>query len=464
MSNTLDPVEVLSVGELSEDVTWLFDNSCHFVNIQAYPPGDIVWLCTEQAVYTPIYGVNIHNDPNLPPRDISHWQANKLIVKWNRNVSADIWVGSKEVITHVAPTNLSYAKCNLITYWRYPSIVRRDVDGYLLWTLPVYPYNLPPELVYTDNETFVSVSDTMVLYENILIPLDNPIPNFKLKTSIHAQLLYGWDTEENGECPYITMPYLCDGRGFKNFIGTIWGSSQNRWRTNINLCIVDTANKIYNTLNVINVEDPWYNPITHEYRQLKKQKTNIRAWKPLKYSVRVAPAEFKSFSLEDLNIVTFKNKNIYIPTIEIPLDAANGIETATLDFIYSENNTNPPANISFTIVGVDQTSIDNFSKFNLKWQISNWYKIPICIFSSKQEYLNLELPSLNREYQLDTFGWGMKSKIKIVIPPTDVERGIYLYTFRFKIETCSTFNECVFGDYYGSSRYIRDVGFQINVR
>jgi hypothetical protein len=449
---TCEPITSMVV---METVEWEIDNACHFTHIQAAYSGGIVWKKTEQIVYTPIFGINIENDPFGPPRDVSMWESIKTIVYVKHDIAVDLWVPYKEVISKIGiRTIIADAKCNLVTYWRY-----------------LHNYTLPlrEDASVTYNEDYTEITfhthDSLGMNDNIWFSADSRIKNYRLNTFIDAMKLRGF-RDMYGNCPFEgNRAYLCDNRGFDLFISTIYGSHRNRWRTNINCMFLDKSKKWISNVTIMRFDDEWENPLTHEKRRFKKLSTNIRGFKPLHYQIRVAPKTYKSLAVADIIpvTITFNNKNF--ATVEIPATKGNDVTSVRFDLTYSKNNTAPPASVSLFITSDNQASTNAWNSFALKMNLYPSYKLPICILTNNRPLHQIALTQLGAShvYPIDTFGWSMKQKFEFYLPTVTVAYGFYSYVMHFKTTIPTVFNDSMFGDFYGNTDYENTIPLRINV-
>lgn len=303
-------------------------------------------------------------------------------------------------------------------------------------------------------------------------------PKLMLSTFIDAVKPFGYVDPITGKCEFPgNLAYLCYGKALMTSISTLHGSSQYRVRHNINCLLMSEVSQrgypfsanfgtvINNHVIVQRFNDP-FTQLNGDIRQLKKVRTNVAAWKPLTYSMRISPdlATVKTLPLtETSSLVAMKRNSFPVFIMELPVKRNTVTETLAHFIEYSSTNPVPAADISMFLVGMDALSTQALATLHFKIVLYKDGKIPLCIYYKPDDFIVIPINTSGLEIPLGTMGWGMRQRFMFIFDNPTAAVGTYKFTMRFKSTMPSTFGDTCFGDFFHFTEYVDEIPLQINM-
>lgn len=256
------------------------------------------------------------------------------------------------------------------------------------------------DIIYGTDSNHAVVNGTKIAYTYVTYTPPTKLfirPQYWMKTFIDAIKPYGYTNAISGTCDFPEgKTYLCYGRCLPTFISTLMGSSKNRLKHNINALLMsevsqrgypfspDFGTVINNNVLALKFSDE-FQQLDGTYRRFSKHTVNIRAWKPLSYSLRMAPdnSTINPIPLQDTtSIVNVTRNNIVYHAIEFPAEVGQTSETLPHMINYSVTNPIPAGDVFMTLIPSNQAAADNLMLLNLKMSLFQTGKLPICTYNN----------------------------------------------------------------------------------
>jgi hypothetical protein len=324
-----------------------------------------------------------------------------------------------------------------------------------------------PAVLVTDDDTIICDTFDKLAITERLCSSKNHRRDSMLRTFIDAVMFRGF-ADEWGNCPFMgDLAYLCQRRGYDVNIKTYHQDTRNRIKANINTMLLNTEKRLNTNVVSLNFDDE-YQQLDGSFRKLKKYRTNIAVFKPLKYQLRMSPPLSTIINTpvtQDTKLISIYRARFTYNFLEFPVIREQRTESLNFIFSYSRNHISPPADITVSIVPENSISGTQFPLLDMQMFLHLSYKLPLClyVYPSTATHVALLLDDINIDYPIGTFGWAMKQRIQFIFPNPTANTGYYNYFMVFKMRIPTVFGESVFGDDFGFTEYVERFPLQINV-